>query len=85
MVMSAPDSPQPIPTPDPSTSKLGKVAFLHVPGDTDAAAIERGVRVTVAAIRALVASWEAGLRREGGVQVPSVERRVGGGAVEFVA
>ena len=46
---------------------LGKVAFLHVPGDTNAAAIERGVRVTVAAIRAIVASWEDGYRREGSV------------------
>lgn len=47
-------------------SKLGKVAFLHVPGDTDALAIERGVRVTIAAIRALVSSWEEGYRRGGG-------------------
>ncbi len=46
-------------------SRLGKVAFLHVPGDTDALAIERGVRVTIAAIRALVLSWEEGYRRGG--------------------
>ncbi len=46
-------------------SRLGKVAFLHVPGDTDGLAIERGVRVTIAAIRALVSSWEEGYRRGG--------------------
>ena len=86
IIPTASDSPQTsqLPPLDPSTSKLGKVAFLHVPGDTDAAAIERGVRVTVAAIRALVASWEAGLRREGGVQVPSPERKNRGVGVRFV-
>ncbi|KAF7504963.1 hypothetical protein GJ744_001544 [Endocarpon pusillum] len=59
---------------DDDNSKLGKVAFLHVPGDTDALAIERGVRVTIAAIRALVSSWEEGYRRGGGgkpVRLPS--------------
>ena len=53
------------------SSKEGKVAFLHVPGDTDQAAIDRGARVTVAAIRALVSSWEEGFRRDGRVVVQS--------------
>lgn len=47
-----------------SREREGKVAFLHVPGDTDSGAIERGVRVTEGAIRALVASWEGGYRRQ---------------------
>ncbi len=71
-------------------SRLGKVAFLHVPGDTDALAIERGVRVTIAAIRALVSSWEEGYRRGGeGKPVwlpsPSDGDRSGMVGVEFVS
>jgi pyrrolidone-carboxylate peptidase len=50
-----------------SSSREGKVAFLHVPGDIDEAAIDRGVRITEAAIRAIVSSWEQGYRREGRV------------------
>lgn len=48
-----------------------KVLFLHVPGDTDEAAVERGRRVAVGLIRAMVESWceeearkEKVLRRE---------------------
>ena len=63
-----------------AASREGKVAFLHVPGDTDAAAIERGVRVTEAAIRAIVASWEEGYRRNGRIMPPQTERRVQGRA-----
>lgn len=64
-------------TAPPGQGRQGKVAFLHVPGDYDPAAIERGARVTEAAIRALVSSWEEGHRREGG----RMSGRVG---VEFV-
>lgn len=42
----------------------GKAAFLHVPGGIDEAAIARGRHVAEAAIRALVGSWEEGLRRQ---------------------
>lgn len=47
------------------TGKLGKVAFLHVPGPIDRESVTRGVRVAEAAIRALVESWEDGFRGEG--------------------
>lgn len=79
-----PPTPTPTPTTDPTprhdnhTSQEGKVAFLHVPGDTDAAAIDRGVRVTIAAIRALVESWEEGFRRQGKIS----KRRSGGEMVD---
>lgn len=43
--------------------RLGKVAFLHVPGWTGVEDINRGLLVAEEAIRALVASWEDGLRR----------------------
>lgn len=46
--------------------RLGKVAFLHVPGWTGVEDINRGVMVAEEAIRALVGSWEAGNRRGGG-------------------
>ncbi|KPI35445.1 uncharacterized protein AB675_11678 [Cyphellophora attinorum] len=49
-----------------SRERLGKVAFLHVPGPYDEEAIERGARVAEAAIRSLVASWEEGRRRKAG-------------------
>jgi hypothetical protein len=41
----------------------GKVGFLHVPGGHTPEDISRGVRVAEAAIRSIVGSWEAGLRR----------------------
>jgi len=50
--------------------RVGKVAFLHVPGGYGTEDVERGVRVAEAAIRSLVASWEEGHRaseREAGV------------------
>ena len=47
------------------TGKKGKVAFLHVPGAVDGESVSRGVRVAEAAIRAIVGSWEDGLRAEG--------------------
>ncbi|EXJ85491.1 hypothetical protein A1O1_05855 [Capronia coronata CBS 617.96] len=43
--------------------RLGKVAFLHVPGWTGVEDINRGVLIAEEAIRALVASWEDGFRR----------------------
>ncbi|EHY54625.1 hypothetical protein ABEF92_002458 [Exophiala dermatitidis] len=43
--------------------RLGKVAFLHVPGWTSVEDINRGKLVAEEAIRALVASWEEGFRR----------------------
>ena len=44
-------------------SQEGKVAFLHVPGGHAVEDIISGVRVTEAAIRSLVGSWEEGRRR----------------------
>ena len=44
--------------------RVGKVCFFHVPGETDDASVWRGVRVAEAAIRSVVTSWEAGVRRE---------------------
>lgn len=44
------------------TEKQGKVAFLHVPNGTDVEDIARGRRVALGAIKAVVASWEAGFR-----------------------
>lgn len=41
----------------------GKAAFLHVPGGTDEASIARGRNIAEAAIRAVVGSWEEGIRR----------------------
>lgn len=80
-VETAVDLPAQASTIPPSHSRQGKVAFLHVPGDTDQAAIDRGARITEAAIRALVSSWEEGYRRLGrAVGDVSVRRRVG---VEF--
>ncbi|EXJ64730.1 hypothetical protein A1O7_01068 [Cladophialophora yegresii CBS 114405] len=49
--------------------RLGKVAFLHVPGWTGVEDINRGVMVAEEAIRALVGSWEDGYRRNGRVEV----------------
>ena len=44
--------------------RVGKVCFLHVPGETDEGSVLRGVRVAEAAIRSVVGSWEAGVRRK---------------------
>lgn len=44
--------------------RLGKVAFLHVPGWTGVDDINRGVMIAEEAIRALVGSWEDGYRRD---------------------
>lgn len=68
-------------------SKLGKVAFLHVPNGTEAVDVARGVLVAESAIRAVVGSWEAGWRNgrvyevvEGGKgEVGEVQRGVGAG------
>ena len=43
--------------------RIGKVAFLHVPGWTGVEDINRGVMVAEEAIRAIVSSWEEGYRR----------------------
>lgn len=48
--------------------RVGKVAFLHVPGWTGVEDINRGVMVAEEAIRALVGSWEDGYRRNGRVE-----------------
>ena len=48
---------------DVTNDRLGKVAFLHVPGWTGVEDINRGVMVAEEAIRALVGSWEDGYRR----------------------
>lgn len=42
--------------------KVGKVAFLHVPGGTGKHDIARGVRVAESLILAVVGSWEDGFR-----------------------
>lgn len=42
--------------------KIGKAAFLHVPNGTSDTDIARGRYVAESAIRAIVASWEAGYR-----------------------
>ncbi|RVX71826.1 hypothetical protein B0A52_04225 [Exophiala mesophila] len=49
--------------------RLGKVAFLHVPGWTGVEDIARGTIVAQEAIRALVTSWEDGYRRSGRVDI----------------
>lgn len=59
-------------TPDQASStrsKLGKVAFLHVPNGTEAVDVERGVLVAESAIRAVIGSWEAGWRNGGVYEV----------------
>lgn len=48
--------------PTSANSKLGKVAFLHVPNGTDAADVARGAMVAESAIRSVIGSWEAGWR-----------------------
>jgi len=48
-----------------ASERLGKVAFLHVPGWTGVEDINRGVMIAEEAIRALVSSWEDGFRRDG--------------------
>jgi hypothetical protein len=53
---------------DLAHERLGKVAFLHVPGWTGVEDINRGVMVAEEAIRALVGSWEDGYRRHGRVE-----------------
>ncbi|OQV07224.1 hypothetical protein CLAIMM_11687 [Cladophialophora immunda] len=50
---------------DLAPERVGKVAFLHVPGWTGVEDINRGVMVAEEAIRALVGSWEDGYRRNG--------------------
>jgi len=52
------------PDKDIASSRVGTVAFLHVPGWTGVEDINRGVMVAEEAIRALVSSWEEGFRRE---------------------
>lgn len=44
--------------------RLGKVAFLHVPGWTGVDDVQRGAMIAEEAIRALVGSWEDGFRRD---------------------
>lgn len=44
--------------------RLGKVAFLHVPGWTGVDDVHRGAMIAEEAIRALVGSWEDGFRRD---------------------
>ncbi|KAI1610526.1 hypothetical protein EDD36DRAFT_421602 [Exophiala viscosa] len=46
--------------------RLGKVAFLHVPGWTGVEDVNRGVMIAEEAIRALVGSWEDGRRSKAG-------------------
>jgi hypothetical protein len=50
-----------------ASERLGKVAFLHVPGWTGVEDINRGVMIAEEAVRALVGSWEDGFRRDGNV------------------
>ena len=61
----------PSPNEDLAHERVGKVAFLHVPGWTGVEDINRGVMVAEEAIRALVGSWEDGQRRNGRVEVKS--------------
>jgi pyrrolidone-carboxylate peptidase len=71
---SASSAPNPTTQPQSSSraelvhERLGKVAFLHVPGWTGVEDINRGVMVAEEAIRALVGSWEDGYRRNGRVE-----------------
>jgi pyrrolidone-carboxylate peptidase len=55
--------------------RVGKVCFFHVPGETDEASVQRGVRVAEAAISSVVRSWEEGVRRERGTE--EVKEEVG--------
>lgn len=50
--------------------RLGKVAFLHVPGWTGVEDVNRGVMIAEEAIRALVGSWEDGRRSGAGGEAP---------------
>ena len=50
-------------------ARAGKVCFFHVPGETDAGSVQRGVRVAEAAIRSAVGSWEEGFKRENSGEV----------------
>ena len=47
---------------DGTDSKLGKVAFLHVPNGIEYMDIAKGVMVAESAIKAVIASWEDGFR-----------------------
>lgn len=49
---------------DLAFDRLGKVAFLHVPGWTGVEDVKRGAMVAEEAILALVGSWEDGYRRD---------------------
>ncbi|KEF58443.1 uncharacterized protein A1O9_06369 [Exophiala aquamarina CBS 119918] len=49
---------------DLALDRLGKVAFLHVPGWTGVEDVKRGAMIAEEAILALVASWEDGYRRD---------------------
>ncbi|KAK6382066.1 hypothetical protein LTS17_003951 [Exophiala oligosperma] len=49
---------------DKVRERLGKVAFLHVPGWTGVEDINRGVMIAEEAIKALIGSWEDGARRK---------------------
>lgn len=53
---------QRVPVSSDAHSKLGKVAFLHVPNGTDRADVARGLMVAESAVRAVVGSWEGGWR-----------------------
>ncbi|PFH45098.1 hypothetical protein AMATHDRAFT_71995 [Amanita thiersii Skay4041] len=57
-----PVAPPPSAQRNTSKEKVGKVAFLHVPGGTGKHDIARGVRVAESAILAIVGSWESGYR-----------------------
>jgi pyrrolidone-carboxylate peptidase len=48
--------------------RVGKVCFLHVPGETDEASVQIGVMVAEAAISGVVRSWEEGVRRDRGTE-----------------
>jgi hypothetical protein len=49
---------------DLALDRLGKVAFLHVPGFTGVEDINLGAMIAEEAIRSLVGSWEDGFRRD---------------------
>lgn len=49
---------------DLALDRLGKVAFLHVPGLTGVEDINLGAMIAEEVIRALVGSWEDGFRRD---------------------
>lgn len=69
-----------VPIASDSDSKLGKVAFLHVPNGTEPADVARGAMIAESAIRSVVGSWEAGWRNVAVFEDEEGEAATTGGA-----